>query len=219
MPVHRVQGVKLGTGLLRYRFGWHSLSFVSLAQDMGAASHVVAPFAKLDEIAPIAEAAGYYLPGEEADWHRALRSYLVDHAVIDALIFLVIGSGVSIAIANFAPEWSGVAIGVPLIAVGLSAIANALAWKFQRHAIDPVQIVATRGVLAPKTQITTRLKLHSVEIAQGPIARWRGYATLHLGQAGGTFAIPGLPIDRARALRAQVLETIAATDFSAIEQG
>ena len=47
----------------------------------------------------------------------------------------------------------------------------------------------------------------------------RGYATVHLGQAGGSFAIPGVPIERARELRAKVMETIAATDFSRLENG
>ncbi|MBA4051200.1 MAG: hypothetical protein C0472_04825, partial [Erythrobacter sp.] len=45
MPAHRVQGLVIGTGAVRYRFGWHSLSFVSLAQDDKEQSHVVAPFA------------------------------------------------------------------------------------------------------------------------------------------------------------------------------
>ena len=77
--------------------------------------------------------------------------------------------------------------------------------------------MSMRGVLSPKTQLATRLKLHSVEISQGPIARLRGYATLHLGLAGGTFAIPGVPLERAREVRSKVLETIAATDFSQLE--
>ena len=71
-----------------------------------------------------------------------------------------------------------------------------------------------RGLFSPRLQIASRVKLHSVEIAQGPIAQRRGYATLHLGLAGGTFAIPGLPLERARELRAAILESIAAKDFS-----
>jgi putative membrane protein len=79
--------------------------------------------------------------------------------------------------------------------------------------------MAVSGILSPKTQVATRLKLHSVEIAQGPIARWRGYATVHLGLAGGEFAIPGVPLERAREVRVKVLETIAATDFSRLDEG
>ena len=56
-----------------------------------------------------------------------------------------------------------------------------------------------------------------VELVSGPIARLRGYATLHLGQAGGTFAIPGVPVERAYEVRRKVLATIATTDFSQLE--
>jgi putative membrane protein len=38
-----------------------------------------------------------------------------------------------------------------------------------------------------------------------------------LGLAGGTFAFPGLPLAQARALRAAILETIAATDYSRLD--
>jgi len=202
MPIHRVQGVKLGTGLVRYRFGWHALRFVSLAQDMGASNHVVAPFAKRDEIAPIVEAAGFHLPGEDADWHRATGSYLLVSALSDALFFLIAALAAFIATSIYAPEWTLLATSGPLIFAGISAIANVLAWRYQRHALDDTQIMATKGVLSPRSQIATRLKLHSAQISQGPIARWRGYATLHLG-----------------AVRREVLETIAATDFSQLEKG
>lgn len=217
MPIHRVQGVKIGTRLVRYRFGWHNLSFVSLAQDMGASSHVVAPFAKLQEIAPIAEAAGFRLPDESADWRRASEKFLLDSAVRDALMFLVPAVIAGVASSIYSPEWTTFVIGALFVLAGVSAGLNVLAWRYQRHALDIDQIVSTRGVLAPRSQIAKRLKLHSVEISQGPIARWRGYATLHLGQAGGTFAIPGVPLDRAQEVRREIMETVAATDFSQLE--
>ncbi|WP_234027183.1 PH domain-containing protein [Erythrobacter sp. KY5] len=217
MPIHRVQGVSLSTGFVRYRFGWHGLSFVSLAQDMGASSHVVAPFAKMDEIAPIVEAAGFRLPGEDADWRRASAKYLVDNTIVESIWFVFGAAVAGVATAIYSPEWVAVAVGIPLVLAGLTVIANALAWRFKRHALGDTQIMSTRGVLAPKSQIATRLKLHSVEISQGPIARLRGYATIHLGQAGGTFSIPGVPLKRARELRGKIMETIAATDFSQLE--
>ena len=217
MPIHRVQGVKLGTRFLRYRFGWHDLSFVSLAQDMGASSHVVAPFARLDEIAPIVETAGFHLPGEDADWRRSSAKYLFDNAFFDAL-WLLIAAAVAYGVTSvYAPDWTWVPTGILLVLAGITVMANALAWRFHRHALDDTQIMATKGVLAPHSQIATRLKLHSVEIKQGPIARLRGYATLHLGQAGGEFSIPGVPVERAREVRRKVMETIAATDFSQLE--
>lgn len=94
---------------------------------------------------------------------------------------------------------------------------NLYAWEFRRHAIDDKQVYASHGFLSPRQEIATRLKLHSVEIAQGPVARLRGYATVHLGLAGGSFAMRGVPIEDARALRAQVMETITATDYSRLD--
>ncbi len=209
MPTHRVQAVEIHTRLIRRLFGWHGAKFVSLAQDAGSSSHVVAPFARIEEIAPIVEAAGFRLPADDADWHRASRKSRFDNALGDALLFLL----AAIPVALFAPPW---AIAIPLGLGALFAGANLVAWRFHRHALDRDQIMAVRGVLAPKTQIATRLKLHSVQIVRGPLARLRGYATLHFGLAGGTFAIPGIPIERAREVRREVLETIAATDFSQI---
>lgn len=217
MPAHRVQGVKINTGFLRYRFGWHGLSFVSLAQDMGASNHVVAPFARMDEIAPIVDAAGFHLPGSDLEWHRASDRYLVDSSFGDAFFFLIGAAAAYTATSIYSPEWTALATGIPLVLAGIAAIANALSWSRQRHALDASQIMAVGGVLAPRSQIATRLKLHSVEISQGPIARLRGYATLHLGQAGGEFSIPGVPLERAREVRREVLRTIAATDFSQLE--
>jgi putative membrane protein len=210
MPVHRVQGLVIGTGLLRYRFGWHSLSVVSLAQDAESESHVVAPFARMDEIAPIVRAAGFRLPDESAPWHRASKQHRTDKAILDAAIFVL----AAIPTAIFAP------FGLFLIPLGLAVLtvgANLYAWEFRRHAIDDAQVYASRGFLSPTQTIATRLKLHSVEIVQGPLARLRGYATVHLGLAGGSFAIAGVPLHEARALRAKVLATISATDFSRLD--
>ncbi len=210
MPVHRVQGLVIGSGLLRYRFGWHGLSFVSLAQDAEGASHVVAPFAQMEEIAPIVRAAGFCLPDAATPWRRASKRYRTDKAALGSAVFVA----AAIPVAVLAPP------GLFLIPLGLAVLAwgaNLYAWEFRRHAVDGAQVYASHGLLSPTRTIATRLKLHSVEIAQGPLARRRGYATVHLGLAGGSFAMEGVPLAEARALRASVLETITATDFSRLD--
>ncbi|NBC89004.1 MAG: PH domain-containing protein, partial [Alphaproteobacteria bacterium] len=143
--------------------------------------------------------------------------YRTDSMIGAALFFVIVAIAAGVATAIGAPEWTWLAAGVPLSLGLLNAGLRALAWRFKRHALDAQQIMAVSGILSPKTRVATRLKLHSVEIAQGPIARWRGYATVHLGLAGGVFAIPGVPLKRAREVRAKVLETIAATDFSRLD--
>lgn len=211
MPAHRVQALVIGTGLVRYRFGWHSLSFVSLAQDAEGESHVVAPFAQMEEIAPIVASAGFHLPDEGIAWQRASKRQRTDTMVLGSAIFVL----AAIPAAIFAPPGVFlIPLGVAVLAVG----ANLYAWQFRRHALSDTQIFATTGLMSPTSRIATRLKLHSVEIAQGPLARLRGYATVHLGLAGGDFAIPGVPLAEARKLRASIMETIAATDYSRLDQ-
>ena len=217
MPMHRVQGLKIGTRFIRYRFGWHSLKFVSLAQDAGSSSHVVAPFAQLDELEPIVEAAGFRMPPSDANWHRATQAYRNVGIAGDVVLYaaaMAVAGGLTYA---FARDWMAFAIGAVIVVAVLDVLASFVSWRFKRHALDAEQIIAVDGIFAPATQIATRVKLHSVEISQGPFARRFGYASLHLGLAGGEFEIPGIPLDRARDVRAKVLDTIAATDFSQLE--
>lgn len=218
MPIHRVQGIKIGTRVIRYRFGWHNLNFVSLAQDAGSSNHVVAPFAKMDEIEPIVETAGFHLPDERTDWHHASANYRTDSMIIDSMFFFILALAALIVSSINGAQWITWGA-LALMGLGIFSAGAALySWQFKRHALDDTQIMARAGLMSPQSQIATRLKLHSVEISQGPIARWRGYATLHLGQAGGEFSIPGVPIERARDVRRKVLETIASTDFSELEK-
>jgi putative membrane protein len=131
-------------------------------------------------------AAGFRLPGETTRWQRASKRHRTDKTVLDALIFGL----AAIPVAIFAPP------GLALIPIGLAVVAvaaNLYAWEFRRFALGEAQIFSTSGLLSPTSQIATRLKLHSVEIAQGPLARRRD-------------------------LRARVLETIAATDYSRLDQ-
>ncbi len=207
MPQHRVQAVEIGTRAVRYRFGWHGLKFISLAQDAGAANHVVAPFARMEEIEPIVRAAGFHPASPDLEWHRASTRFRFDSVVLEAGMFLLVATGAAL----FAPApW----FLVPLALAGIVAGANLYSWRFHRHAADGTQIFSARGYLSPTLRIARRVKLHSVEISQGPIAQRRGYATLNLGLAGGSFSIRGIPIEQARSLRRAILHSIAAKDFS-----
>ena len=131
MPIHRVQGVVIATRMVRRLFGWESLRFVSLAQDAAAASHVVAPFAHRGEIEPIVEAAGFHVPGQDADWRRASKRSLIDGIVIEALVWLILGVGAWFAARNIggtaAAPWVPLAIGLVLALAALSIGARALA--------------------------------------------------------------------------------------------
>lgn len=207
MPIHRVQALRIGTGAVRRWFGWRELKLVSLAQDSGSANHSVAPFAQAGEIAPIVAVTGFHLPGEGLDWQRATRQYRTDRVVLAGLVL----SGMTAGLAVGAQGWL---IAVPLLGFAIIAGLEFANWRFVANGFDASQLFTRRNFLAPRIAIASRVKLQSVEISQGPIARRRGYATLSLGLAGGKFAVSGISLERARQLRAAVLESIAGRDFS-----
>ena len=209
MPIHRVQALRIGTGIVRRLLGWHSLKFVSLAQDSGAANHTAVPFGQLGEIWPVARIAGFAEPDAETDWHRAHRRYRTDQAVLAALV-LAVPAGIALL-----TPYPALAL-VPLALGALLALRSAFLWRYEEHALAGHQVLSRTGWLAPKLSVATQVKLHSVEIARGPLGRVRGYVTLHLGLAGGKFAIAGIDPRRAKEIRRTLLARMTATDFSAL---
>ncbi len=217
MPVHRVQALKVTTRIVRRRFGWHALEVVSLASDAKSGSQVVVPFAQMSEIAPVIRVAGFDLPDAITHWHRPSPRYRRDRALFGALPF-ALAAALELALGPLLPGGTGA--WSALLAVGLGAVAALLAARqlflsrHDRHAIDGERIYVRHGWLAPRLDIASRVKLQSIEIAQGPIARRRGYADLVFGVAGGHLAMAGVPLEDARLIRDGVLHSIARVDFS-----
>jgi len=209
LPVHRVQAALIRTGLLRRRFGWYGLDFVSLAQD-GARTphHAAAPFARLDELWPLVRAAGIEPPADGTVWRRpSPRPWLYD-TLLHGLFFAGLGAAGAYAIDSALPLVAGAVVVVATVA------ANYLGWRRYRHAIGAAQIFLRQGTLAPRLMIAPQVKLQSAEIVQSPLGRWRDYATLNLGLAGGKLDLRGLRLAEARAIRGAVLDSIGAVDFS-----
>jgi putative membrane protein len=217
MPVHRVQALKVTTRFLRRRFGWHALEVVSLASDAKSGSQVVMPFAQMSEIAPVIRVAGFDLPDGITHWHRSSPRYRRDRAVLSALPF-VLAATLQLVLGPLLPEEAGA--WYPFVAAGLGVVGLLFAARelflsrHDRHAIDGERIYVRHGWLAPRLDIGSRVKLQSIEIAQGPIARRRGYADLVFGVAGGHLAMAGVPLEDARLIRDGVLHSIAGVDFS-----
>lgn len=211
MPIHRVQAMRLGTGVLRRRFGWHALTFLSLAQDAGANSHVVAPFGQCEELWPIARIADFATPDDATDWRRPCARHRRDGMLVSGALALT-GSAIALAVGP-----SLLAL-VPL-GLGLALVAERwIAWRHSGHAVDETQILSRRGWLAPRLTIAPRAKLQSFEFRQGLVGRLHGYGTIHLGVAGGTMAIPGVSVVQATVMRRAVLESIAEIDFSLLNR-
>ncbi len=216
MPVHRVQALVLKTGIVRRLFGWHGLSFISLAQDAKNANHDVAPFARLDELQPIVDASGFALPHAAVSWHRPSANYRADKVALSAGLCFLAALAFLVARWLLPPEAQGLGIGAVIMSIFgvIFAVQQAFLWRYHRHAVDAQYVYTRRGWLAPRTEVASRIKLQSIEVAQGPLARLRGYCDLKFGLAGGSFAIEGLPLEDAQEIRARVLESIAAVDFA-----
>ncbi len=210
MPVHRVQALRIRTGLLRRLFGWHALKVVSLASDSGSANHEAVPFAQMEEIAPVVAETGFELPGEDLEWHRAAPHYRIDGFLLGFAAMVALSIGLLIAGAG--------AFAILPVAIGgtLTAVHEFLAWRWAWHAVGERQLYTRHGWLAPSLAIGSRQKLQSVEIVRNPLARWRGYADVHFGLAGGRLRMRGLPVAEARRVRDAVLASMAEQDFSEV---
>src|SRR5690606_3797632 len=180
MPIRRVQALKVTTGIVRRRFGWHGLSVVSLAQDAGAGHHDVIPFARMDEIAPVVEVTGFELPSADLVWQRPSLRHRLDRAAL-AVVPLAGAAAAAPALNTYlglgmtAPLMASFAPLLVLVAIVAGARGYYL-WRHDRHAVDARHIYVRRGWLSPKLDIASRIKLQSVEIVRGPLARRRGYA-------------------------------------------
>lgn len=214
MPAHRVQAAVIQTGPIRKRRGWHSLKFVSLAQDSKDESNfVAAPFATLGEIWPIAQAAMINAPDVDTQFQRGVGKYW---SVQITLLLPVIAMAM-LAVMWFADSSPLRSLLLLLLLVPFMTYLW-LDWRKYRYALDAGQIYLRRGWWHQRLTITPQVKVQTVEIAQGPISRRQGLATVNFGIAGGTLEMIALPLATAHAIRDAVMETVAAVDYSAINR-
>lgn len=217
MPVQRVQALKVTTGIVR-RFlgGWHGLAVVSLAQDEKSAAHVIVPFARMAEIAPVVAKTGFALPPADIVWHRTSPAYHRNMALFSMLPLLAVAAGLLlvdpfIVAEGFRPQWIAAGFGAVAAVMGLR---HYYGWRHDRFALDGAQVYVRRGWLAPRLDIASRVKVQSVELCQGPFGRSDGYATVRFGIAGGELELVGAGMEDAQAVQNAVLDSVAKLDFS-----
>lgn len=214
MPAHRVQAAVIQTGPIRKRRGWHSLKFVSLAQDSKDESNfVAAPFATLGEIWPIAEAAGVAIPDANVEFRKGEGRWWTPYLFFAALILCA--PVISLAVFTEATIAQTVNIFWLLVPFAFLLWFNR---RNYRDALDGGQVYVREGWWQQRLSIAPQVKVQTVEIAQGPISRRQGLASLNFGIAGGTLEMIALPLATAHAIRDAVMETVAAVDYSAINR-
>jgi putative membrane protein len=214
MPTHRVQAAVVQTGPIRKRRGWHSLKFVSLAQDSKEESnYVAAPLATLDEVWRISKAAGIDAP----DGDERLRNGAALHWIIQLLLLVPPLLVAMAALMIFADTPVAPTLLLLLLLV-LAALLLWCDWRKYRFGLDTQQLYLRRGWWQQRLTLAPQVKVQSIEIAQGPLARRFGLASLRFGIAGGTLEMVALPLSTAREIRSAVMAKVADVDYSAINQ-
>lgn len=212
MPAHRVQAAVVQTGPIRKRRGWHSLKFVSLAQDSKEETNfVAAPFATLAEIWPIAHAAMIVAPDAQTQFHRGV----IRNWTIQILLILPVILGAIVAVTLWADTTILRAMSLLLILVFFVPYLW-LDWRKYGYALDGDQIYVKRGWWQEKLTIAPQVKVQTVEIYQGPIARRQGLASVNFGISGGSLEMIALPLETAQAIRDAVMEQVAAVDYAVV---
>lgn len=212
IPVERVQAVRIGTGPIRLRGGWHDLRLVSLASESARESHhMVAPLARLDEIWPIAGEVEIARPAPDLVFFRAHRGPWLVRA---GLVVVPFAAWSAVAAAQGLPL-AGLLI-VPGLVLGLRRL---LLWRQARRAVDATLLHARGGWWNRSWTIARKVNVQSVSLGRGPIERLFGLATLDFGIPGGTLQFPAVPLAEARAIREAVLDVVAPVDFSRLARG
>ena len=212
MPAHRVQAAVVQTGPIRKRRGWHSLKFVSLAQDSKEETNfVAAPFATLAEIWPIAHAALIQEPDAAVRFRQGIAKWWLIRFV--ALIpAIIVAMWATMYFAEVPFQQAGLMLFFPL----LFGLFWWLEWRCYGDFIDGKQIYVREGWWRQRLAIAPQVKVQTVEIYQGPIARRQGLASVNFGISGGSLEMIALPLETAQAIRDAVMEQVAAVDYAVV---
>lgn len=201
LPLKRAQAAVVSTGPVREAFGWKELSLKTLASDEGGRrAHVLAPFAKDEEIDHVLAELGWRPVPHGLNWHRVSKAYVGAFAL--ALTPLLLPLSIQ---ALFV--WP-VAIAFGAALVGAVAL-RWLAWFRTAYALDGNRVLVRTGWWRRRLLVLPFARIQSADITENFVSRWFGTATMRLGVAGGSVAgelIPAIPSSTARKLREQLLD-------------
>jgi putative membrane protein len=204
LPVNRAQAAIVASGPVRATFGWSELLLQSLAQEeKSRGNHELAPLARRGEVDAILEEMGWRPVPAATPWTRVSSAYVWSFALaVSPAILLVIGAAVTIT---------------PLAALGLVGVAaligvRALEWDRIGYALDGDRLLMRSGWWRRRLVILPKSRIQSLDYSENFVSRRFGTGTLQFGVAGGratTHLIPAIPSRAARALREELLGSLA----------
>lgn len=154
----------------------------------------------------------------DAEWQRLDPRMLLVHPIREVLRYLpVIVVVVLGSTAAGGEQWQLIGVGIP---VGLGLL-RYLTTSFR---ISAGRIELRRGLLNRHVLSTPVDRVRTVDLTSSPIHRLLGLTKVRIGTGTASTSdedridLDGLPLDRARALRVELLQTSTADDLAAPEQ-
>ena len=152
---------------------------------------------------------------EQFDWQALSPRYMPINAMLNLLVTLVLliiwfvseYTLLSAITADYQPLASWVMLGLIALSV-LYNVYGIFADQRVAYALREHDVGFRWGLLFRHTVIQPLTRIQHIELKRGPLERSAGLATLQVFSAGSgtyTFAIPGLPIERAQGLRQFIL--------------
>lgn len=197
VPKARIQLALLETGPLRRRLGWYAVGFQTLRgsklEDGGR--HILAPFARSDEILRILAAQGDLALADPADLKiissRHLARRLVSRIVLPLLIIIPL-----------ATIWHAGWLFLPLLA--LIAVHAFIERRFLKYGLSPDHLFVQEGIWRQRQWIVPRSRIQSLRLTQSWLQRRLDLASLAIDTAGaplmGGVQIVDLRVGDVRAL-------------------
>lgn len=183
IPLRRVQAGILSTGIIKRIFGWNALAVQSLGSDGDAGTHhEIAPLAKRDELVPVLDELSLPPPPPAEDFTRVStkmiwRSWA--QSGIALALALIIGS-------VFGEAWPWLL----LLLVPVLLVIPVLRYRAHGYYFAGEILFVRRGFWRPRVTILPLAKVQSATLVRGPVQRGFHVATLAIGTAGASRALP-----------------------------
>lgn len=208
IPIRRVQLAAIESGLIERRFGWFRLQLQTLgAENKQGGRQTAAPFARLEEIAPLVEEVGLRMPPEDAPFVRSPPR---------ALVRRMFGPLALAAIAAAAGTWIAPDAFIAAGALFFLALLSGLAWRRQAYLLVERTLYVKRGLATRRLWIVPSAKAQTISVTASPVQRRLALATVVVDTAGASGAYPkvmDLDAADADALAARLLTLFNARRF------